>query len=171
MPPFRCRLVLPISEIGLVKLIKIRFTSWRDLPDKPRSPALQQLLDDWTTRINLLSVAAARINEQQAHANTEALQKALGRISAELQKIDDERTPLLSAEEAVADAAARAAREHKKIGTFGYQVLNDAGTNVEYIVDEAGNYLPPKAVYSYEVVDDNPPLPQWAKEGKFGRFQ
>jgi hypothetical protein len=152
-----------------VKLVKIRFTAWRDQPDEPRSPAFQQLLDDWTTRINLLSVAAARIKEQREHANSEALQKALGRISAELQKIDDERTPLLFAEEAVADAAARAAREHKKIGTFGYQVLNDPGTHVGYIVDEAGHYLPPKAVYSYEVVDDDPPLPSWAKKGKIGR--
>lgn len=151
-----------------MKLVKIRFTAWRDKSAAPRPPALQQQLDHWTTRINILTVAAARIREQQATADSEALQESVARITADLQKIDDERTPLLSAEEAVADAAARAAREHKKVGTFGYQVLNDAGTHVGYIVDEAGNYLPAKAVYSYEVVDDDPPLPAWANKGRIG---
>jgi hypothetical protein len=69
----------------------------------------------------------------------------------------------------MADAATRAARENKKIDTFGYQVLNDSGTHVGYIVNEAGNHLPAKAVYSYEVVDDDPPLPAWAKKGKVGQ--
>ena len=78
-----------------------------------------------------------------------------------------ERAHLLSVEAAAAQAETRAARENKKIGTFGYQVLNDVGTHVGYIVDEAGNHLPAKAVYAYEVVDDNPPLPEWAmKDGR-----
>jgi hypothetical protein len=37
----------------------------------------------------LLSVAAERIKEEQAHADSEALQKSLASITADLQKIED----------------------------------------------------------------------------------
>jgi hypothetical protein len=44
-------------------------------------------------------------------------------------------------------------------------VLNDVGTHAGYIVDEAGNDLPAKAVFSYELLED-PPLPARAmKDG------
>ena len=149
-----------------MKLIKIRFTSWRDRSAAPRSPAFQEQLDAWTTRVSVLSDATARIKEQQAHANIQALQKSLARIAAELQKIDDERTLLISAEEAAAEAELRAASGREKAGIFGYQVFNDAGTHVKKLVDEDGNDLPAEAVFSYEVVDDDPPLPAWAKTRK-----
>lgn len=153
-----------------VKLTKFRFTTWRDQPAPPRSPAGQTQLDYWTTRISVLTSAAAQINEQQIHADSETLQKSRVRINADLQKIDAERTALLSAEEAEANAAARAARAHKKVGTFGYQVLNEIGTVVEKLVDEAGNGLPAEAVFSYEVFDHHPPLPAWAEKEKIGHF-
>ena len=75
----------------------------------------------------------------------------------------------------MAEAETRAAREHNKTGTFGYQVLNGSGTHVGYVVDEAGNRLPGKAVYSHEVVDQNPLLPfsgstQHLAETFFGRL-
>jgi hypothetical protein len=149
-----------------VKLVKIRFTSWRDRSVASRSPAFQEQLDAWAKRESVLSAAVARIREQEVHANIEALQKSLARIAADVKKIDDERTLLLSAEEAAAEAEARAASEHEKAGTFGYQVFNDTGTHVTKLVDEAGNDLPAHAVFSYEVVDDHPPLPAWAKKGK-----
>ena len=147
-----------------MKLIKIRFTSWRDRSVASRPPALQEQLDAWARRESALSAAVAQIKEQEVNANIEALQKALARIAADVQKIDDERTLLLSAEEAAAEAEARAASQHERAGTFGYQVFNDAGTHVIKLVDEAGNDLPTQAVFSYEVVDDHPPLPAWAKK-------
>lgn len=76
---------------------------------------------------------------------------------------------MLSAEADVAEAETRAASEHEKAGTFGYQVLDETGARVAMVVDEAGDYLPVQAVYSFEVVDDNPPLPVWAKKGKFDK--
>ena len=100
---------------------------------------------------------------EQAQVESEMLQKSLARVNAELATIDAEWTQLLSAEKAEADAATRAASEYVKAGTFGYQVWNDAGTHLTKLVDEAGNDLPGIASYSYEVVDDNPPLPSWAK--------
>jgi len=146
-----------------VKLIKIRFTSWRDRSVASSSPALQEQLDDWTKRESALSAAVAHIKEQEVNVSIEALQKSLGRIAADVQKIDDERTLLLSSEEAAPEAETRAASGDEKTGTFGYQVFNDGGTHVTKLVDEAGNDLPAQAVYSYEVVDDHPPLPEWAK--------
>jgi hypothetical protein len=151
-----------------VKIIKIRFTSWRGPPPLPRSPALQEQINACTTRISALSAAAARIREEQAHADTKMLQKSLARIIDELKKIDATRTSLLSAEEAEFKAATRAEDENERVGTFGYQVFNKAETYIAMIVDEAGNYLPAKAVYTYEVVDENPPAPAWAQDGKFG---
>ncbi len=154
-----------------MKLIKIRFTAWRDQSVAPRSLAFQQQLDAFSSRISVLAATAARIREEHAHGNSKADLKTLPRISADVAKLDDARRALLSAEKGAADAEVRAAQAHKKVGTFGYQVLHDAGTHVAMVVDEAGDYLPIKAVYSYEVVDENPPLPEWAKKGKVGRFE
>ena len=64
-----------------MKFVKICFTAWRDQSPEPRSPAVQQLLDDWTKRISLLAVAAERIKEEQAHTDSEALQKSLASIA------------------------------------------------------------------------------------------
>jgi hypothetical protein len=155
-------------KTGIVKLNKIKFTSWRGPSPLPRSPALQEQINACTTRISVLSAAAARIKEEQAHAASRMLQKSLARIIDELGKIDATRTSLLSAEEAEFKAAARAESENERVGTFGYQIFNKAGTYIAMIVDEAGNYLPAKAQYTYEVVDENPPQPTWAKDGKFG---
>lgn len=50
----------------------------------------------------------------------------------------------------------------------GYQVLAEPDNRVAMIVDESGDYLPIDAAYTYEVVDENPPLPMWGKKGKVG---
>ncbi len=146
-----------------MRLIKFRFTAWRDQPAAPRSPAIRRQIEYWTARMSVLTSAAAQISEQQIHADSEALQKSRLKIAADLQKIDADRTALLSAEEAALDTATRAARVHKKVGTCGYEVLNEIGTLVEKVVDEAGNLLPAGAVFSYEVFDHYPPLPAWAR--------
>jgi len=150
-----------------VKLVKIRFTAWRE-HTSPRSPALQEQINACAARITVLSSAAARMRDEQAHADSKMLQNSLARITDELQKIEATRTSLLAAEEAEFKAAARIESENERVGTFGYQIFNKAETYIAMIVDEAGNYLPARAVYTYEVVDENPPRPTWAKDGKFG---
>ena len=146
-----------------MKLTKIRFTAWRD-QSSPRSLALQEQLDACTARVSLLSAAATQLTVERTHADSEMLRRSFARLTAEQGKIAASRTLLLADEEAAAHAASR----HEKVGTFGYQVLNDTGTHVGYIVDESGNHLPAKAVYSYEVVDDDPPVPRWARDVKVG---
>ena len=151
-----------------MKLIKIRFTGWRDKPDPSRSTDLQRKLDAWMGREHVLRGAALRVRQKQAMADSEVLKMQFAAITTEIDSIHAVRQPLIDAEAAAVEQAQAALLQHKKAGTFGYQVLNDAGTEVVKIVDEAGNDLPATAVYSYEVVDDDPPLPAWAKKGKTG---
>ena len=92
-------------------------------------------------------------------------------INEDLQTIEAPRTFLLSAEETAARAETRAATDHPKVGTFGYQVLDETRNRNAMVVDEAGDYLPAQALFTFGVVDEDPPLPQWAKDGKFGRFE
>ena len=145
-----------------MKLVKIRFTGWRDKPGTPRTSDLQTKLDAWTGREHVLRGAALRVRQQQATADSEALRKEFTAITTELTKINAARQPLLSVEDAARNIDTGEARGHKKVGTFGYQVFDEAGTEVTRIVDEDGHDLPAEAVYSYEVVDDKPPLPEWA---------
>lgn len=154
-----------------MKLIKIRFTSWRDQSVAPRKLEFQDRLEAWNARETALTAAAAAVKAEQAHADSEALQRSLVRIDTEVRKIDSERTFLLSVEEAAAEAETRAATEHEKVGTFGYQVVEEPGNRVAMVVDEAGDYLPAQALYTCEVVDTDPLLPAWAKKGKFGHFE
>ncbi len=154
-----------------MKLIKIQFTSWRDKSAGPRSSKIQGQLDACIERLSKLFVEAARINDRQVWTDSGELKNKAAAIAAETQKIDEERLSLLSAEEAERNVATRVASAHKKVGTFGYQVFNKAGTYIAMIVDEAGDFLPVQALFSYEVVDDNPPLPQWAKDGKVRHFE
>jgi hypothetical protein len=134
----------------------------------PRSLMFQQQIDALTTRIGVLSAEASHIRDEQAHGKIKTGNHSLAGIAAETETIEGERALLVAAKEATIEAETRAAREHPKTGTFGYQVFNESGRHPVYVVDEAGNQLPEKAVYSYEVVDQNPLLPEWAKVGKFG---
>ena len=150
-----------------MKLVKIQFTSWRD-ESAPPAKVFQEKLGWLTVRENALSSAAATIKEEQSRADSEALQESLARINAQLRKIDAERTFMMSAEEAAAEADTHAATEHLKVGTFGYQVLFEPDNRIAMVVDETGKYLPAQALYTFDVVDEDPPLPQWAKDGKHG---
>ncbi len=152
-----------------MKLIKIRFTAWRDHSVAPRAKDIQERHDEFSTRMTLLAATAARIKYKHAEGNAKEDQESLAGIAAERKSLDARRVALLSAEKVAADAEVRTARAHKKVGTFGYQVIDETGSRVAMVVDEDGDYLPAQAVYSFEVVDDNPPPPEWAKDGKFGR--
>ena len=118
----------------------------------------------------MLSDTAAWIKKERANGNLEADQKTLTRIAADQDQLDVARATLVAAEKAAVAAEQRAAHTHRNVGTFGYEVVNSNG-HVAMIVDEAGDNLPIEAVYTHDLVDDNPPLPEWAKTGKVGRFE
>lgn len=47
------------------------------------------------------------------------------------------------------------------IGTLGYQEIDSARMEVVRLLDESGNPFPADAVFGYEVVDADPPMPNW----------
>jgi len=110
------------------------------------------------------------MNDREVWADSSTLKEKAAAIAAEAQKIEMERSSLLCAEQAEHQIAARAAGVHGKVGTFGYQVFDKTGTYIAMVVDEAGDYLPTQAVFSYDIADENPPMPAWAKKGKVRRL-
>jgi hypothetical protein len=151
-----------------LKLVKIRFTAWGDKRAAPRATALQRQLDDWAAREDVLQHAAARVQELRSKADSEALRMEFTALTTELANINAQRQPIIDAETVAAQGAQVAMLNHTMVGTFGYQVWNDAGTGVVKIVDDAGNDLPVEAVFSYDIVDDNPTPPAWLKKGRLG---
>jgi len=159
------------SPSRAVKLIRIKFTS-SPAQSAARSKVFQDQLDAWASREVELSDVAMRLREELAEANSSVLQKSLARINDELQLIDARRSLLLAtSRKAPSEAETGAEGEHEEIGIFGYQVIDETGSRVAMVVDDAGAYLHGRALCTYEVVDENPPLPQWAKTGKVGRFE
>ena len=134
-----------------MKFVKIRFTTWRDQGAAPPAREIQEQHDEFSARMNLLAANAARMKKKR-DGNSQEDQKSVDGIAAE---------------KAAADAEECASRTHKKVGTFGYQLLDETGTRILLVLDEAGDYLSAQALYTCEVVDENPPLPEWAKEGRF----
>ena len=55
---------------------------------------------------------------------------------------------------------ASGAATHHRVGTFGYQEISDDSGAVA-IVDEAGAPLPAGAVVGYEIIDQDPPAPNF----------
>ena len=155
-------------KIGPMKLIKIKFTAWRDQREASRSLEFQKQLDEWAGHERVLNGAAVRVRQQQATADSEVLKMQIAAITKEINNIHASRQPLLDAETSTIKRAEAALLRHKKVGTFGYQVLNSAGTEMIKIVDESGRDLPAEAVYAFEVVDTYPSRPAWAKKRKFG---
>ena len=163
MNPAHGRLTSREEQDMPVKLIKIRFTSWRDQSVSPSTRVLEEQLGALIVREIAVRAAARNATAEQAHADREGVHRSLVSFAEALREINAERRTLFSAERTAAAAEARAAAAHKKVGTFGFQVLN--GSEVVRIVDEFGNDLHADAVYAYEVVDHNPPLPEWVKKG------
>ncbi len=52
-------------------------------------------------------------------------------------------------------------RTHGLVGVFGYQEIETSKMEVQRLLDEAGNPFPADAVFGYEVVDADPPMPVW----------
>ncbi|HKQ26748.1 MAG TPA: hypothetical protein VJT81_20065 [Burkholderiales bacterium] len=154
-----------------MKLVKIRFTAWGDKHRTPRSAALQRRLNDWALREDVLQRAAARVQEQRSKADSEALGLEFAAITTELVNINAHRQPIIDDETAAAHQTQRAMFRHPMVGTFGYQIWNDIGTEVITVVDDAGNDLPAEVMFSYDVVDDDSPLPEWAMHGRFRHFE
>ena len=150
-----------------MKLMKVEFIEWRDPPTKNR-------LADSEIEIATRRVAEAgqrelavrseliEVKELLTVAETRAL---LDRRESLLRQLDTSlqaRRSALYAESAAATDAIHSMKSHARVGTFGYQVLDDELTEMAELVDADGNSLPEGAVYGYRIVDQAPPAPTWA---------
>lgn len=125
-----------------------------------------------------LQAAAAALNEitaatEAAKRNAEEIDK-LAKLSglpadielaaAEAGKARAMASSLIVARMKVSNASenhARKAKGHAQVGTFGYQELDPVKLELVRLLDESGRPFPPEAVFGYEVVDADPPMPKW----------
>lgn len=147
-----------------MKLIKIKFTAWRDdaTTVPPELQAANDKLAGLAQRKQEIHAYAARDQELQAVQKTVEITERLTAAVVELDNVETARKAMVAAQEAAATAAVLDMKNHARARTFGYQVLTEDGSTVTAIVDEAGAALPAGAVYEYEVVDADPALPAWA---------
>lgn len=138
--------------------MKIRFIEWRD----PPAPA------DKASALSEIDAAQAALVALDARATdvageTKAGSERVAAQAAQTDNIQTARKAALAALTAAGEAADAAMKTHERVGTFGYQVLTEDGDRVQGLVDEQGEDLPAGAVYGYEIVDQKPAAPPWAK--------
>lgn len=144
-----------------MKLIKIRFTRFRDAA-LGRSAATQKQLDDLNAAEGSIRGEIVELKELQEVSPSDDGAARLATLAKELAGVFASRKVILGGEELAAADAADKARNHKRAGTFGYQVISDDG-RVEKVVDDKGQDLPAGCHYGSEVVEVDPSLPAWAK--------
>ena len=144
-----------------MKYAKFRICEWRDAPFT-RSQAVAAEIARIDAEAVALSAEAARLQRIEKVASSQSRVDRLTQIADRLERLAGELVAVRDAEAAAAQAAAQAAKTHPSVGTFGYQVIDDAGAEVLRELDEAGNHFPPGATYCSEIVEPNAPAPAWA---------
>lgn len=144
-----------------MKYIKIKIVEFRD---SAAYAVLQQADADLRELMAAADAAkreAAEIEhlakESQAPADLEKAESAKARARALASSIITAREKV----GIVSEAHGKKAKAHKMVGTFGYQEVDPARMEVVRLLDEAGNPFPADAVFGYEVVDAEPPMPTW----------
>jgi hypothetical protein len=150
-----------------MKLMKVKFTEWRD-PPAARRAATPTEMDTVQATLAVLAAKEAELKAdferkqaQRKIADSEALKAEHLAIATELDNLVATQRGALATQKALGQEALAGMKAHPMTARFGYQVLNDAGTEVLMLVDEAGEALPEGAVYGYEIVDQDPPSPAW----------
>jgi len=155
-----------------MKLMKVRFTEWRDAPARAHAGDTGSELEvasrhvaDCTQREIALRAQLGELKGLIEIADTQPLRDRRTALAIELDAALRARRAALSAEHSAGEVVRLAMKAHPKVGSDGYQVLNDEGTEMLRVVDAAGKDLPASAVYGYEIIDQAPPLPAWATAG------
>lgn len=144
-----------------MKYIKIKIIEFRD-------PAAYTALQQADAELREL-VQAADAAQREA-AEIEKLAKQSG-LPADLELAESEKAKargmaslLIGARgkvKAASELHGKKAKAHKMVGTFGYQEIDPARMEVVRLLDDAGQPFPTDAVFGYEVVDAEPPMPKW----------
>lgn len=145
-----------------MNLLKIVITEWRDAS----SGAGLAEVDAAQDKLQELSAREREVRADLAHAEalltrvkSVDLADRMAQHVMELDNLHVARKAALAAEAAAGNAVQSAMRAHPMVGSFGYQVLNDAATQVVDLVDATGAALPAGAVYGYALVDGEPATP------------
>lgn len=151
---------------------KIEFIEWRDPPAADRSAVPAEVA---AAQAQLAAVAKRRAEVGADVAHTETLlakvksEQAASRLAGlvmELDNLHQADKASRAALEAAGIAAERAMREHPRVGTTGYMVIDTDRGELVKVVDDAGADLPAGVVYGYRVTDAEPAPPAWAQGGK-----
>ena len=148
--------------------MQVQFTEWRDAPNPG---AL--LVSEADAAGQTLAALSARECEVRADiAQTEALLKqddsdelraVLAGNLVEMDNVSAARKAALAAQSAAGEAAYAASKAHARVGSLGYQIIDEAAGVVLKLLDADGADLPEGAVYGYQIVDQKPALPAWAE--------
>lgn len=137
-----------------MRYMKIQITAWRDRATLRLTATQRQFAALDERELSIRQILADSETPQADAVDQQATNPELAQVSAD-------RTALHDGEESLAKAAIAASLMHSRVGSFGYQEINDEGTEMVSIRDEAGNLFPATALYEYEIVDRDPPMPKW----------
>ena len=156
-----------------MQFIKVRFTEWRDAPAPINVKAPVSEADAAAGQLALLAEREAEVRGDIAHAesllkiaNSEQLRERLAGHIMEMDNLYISRKAALAAQASAGEAQMSAMKAHARVGSLGYQVIDEAAMKVLALVDADGAALPAGAVYGYEVIDPNTAPPAWAASFK-----
>ena len=144
-----------------MKYIRIRIIEHRD---NVAYKTLQQAAAD----LNDMSAAADAANRQASDLENLAKQSQLPSdidiAAGEKAKAKALASAIITARMKVQNASehhSKMSTQNRLCGAFGYQEIDSSKMEVLRLLDEAGNPFPKDAVFGYEVVDAEPPMPIW----------
>lgn len=141
--------------------IKIRIIECRD---NAAYAALQQADADLRELAESADAAKREADEIEQLAKQSQAPADLEKAEAAKVRARALASTILTAREKVklaSEAHGKKARTHKMVGAFGYQEIDSVRMEVLRLLDEHGNPFPADAVFGYEVVDAQPPMPNW----------
>lgn len=144
-----------------MKYIKIKIVEYRD---NQAYTDLQQAAAELTELTQTADAQARQAAEIDKLAKASGLPSDAELAAAEAGKARAMSSSLITTRMKVSyasEAHSRKAKAHAKVGTFGYQELTPDTLELVRLLDERGQPFPADAVFGYEVVDANPPIPKW----------
>jgi hypothetical protein len=144
-----------------MRYIKIKIIEFRD---NQAYADLQQAAAELADLTNAADAQARQAAEIDKLAKASGLPGDAELAAAESGKAKAMASALITARMKVSNASeahSRKAKGHAKVGSFGYQEIESGRMEVVRLLDERGQPFPPDAVFGYEVVDANPPMPKW----------
>lgn len=144
-----------------MKYIKIKFIEYRDnnvyADLQQADKELREITDSADTAKREAAEIEQLAKDSQSPADLEKAEAAKARARLFFSSIIIAREKL----KVISESHTKQAKAHKKVGTFGYQEIDSSRMEVMRLLDEEGNLVPSNAVFCYEVVDSDPPMPGW----------